>query len=337
MGDVRSMIGAARNALIHVMQVVPQDRVLIISDNQSTLFSDAFSEAASSCYCHVLVASLPEQGRPLQEVPAKLLAAIADATVVITVFRVIAEEVPFRVSLCLAIESRPVRFGHAVSITEAMMTGGPMNVDYRQMRAAADSLVQAFAGAVSVHITSPAGTNLVLRVSGREFRHEVLATNDTPVNLPCGEVYCAPVEDGADGVLVVDGTAGDLGLVTEPVRITVSAGRIDTIECSDQDLLVRIEQMLSIDDQARVIGELGIGVNPGASLVGIMLEDEKAFRTAHIAFGNNVDMPGGSNQSATHVDLLFHRPTIEVSYQDGSSRELLRDGDILDEWGCVDA
>jgi leucyl aminopeptidase (aminopeptidase T) len=323
------MIGAARNALIHVMQVVPQDRVLIISDSRSTLFSDAFSEAASSCYCHVLVVSLAEQGRPLREVPATVLDAIEDATVVITVFRVMAEEVPFRVSLCLAIEARPIRFGHAVSITEEMMTGGPMNVDYRKMRGAADSLVQAFTGATTLHITAPAGTDLVITVSGRNFLHEVLATDETAVNLPCGEVYCAPVEDGADGVLVVDGTAGDLGLVAEPVRISVTAGRIDTIECRDHDQLAQVERVLSIDDEAHVIGELGIGVNPGASLVGIMLEDEKAFRTAHIAFGNNEDMPGGNNHSDTHVDLLFQRPTIEATYQDGSHRTLLRDGDIL--------
>jgi hypothetical protein len=331
MGDLRTMIGTARNALVHVMQVVPQDRVLILTDSQSILFSDAFSEAASSCYCHVLVVPLPEQGRPLREVPSSVLEALDDATVVVTVFRVMTEEVPFRVKLCLAIEARPIRFGHAVGITEAMLTGGPMNVDYRQMRAAADGLVQAFSGAASVHITNPAGTDLTLTVTGRRFLHEVLATEDTAVNLPCGEVYCAPVEDGADGVLVIDGTAGDIGLVTEPIRITVAAGRIDTIECSDRALLAKVEQMLSIDDQAHVIGELGIGVNPGAALVGIMLEDEKAFRTAHIAFGNNVDMPGGNNQSATHVDLLFHRPTIEVTYEDGGCRELLRDGDILVE------
>ncbi len=53
-----------------------------------------------------------------------MLEAIPQATVVITVFRAIAKEVPFRVKLCLAIENLPIKFGHAVGITEAMMTGG---------------------------------------------------------------------------------------------------------------------------------------------------------------------------------------------------------------------
>jgi leucyl aminopeptidase (aminopeptidase T) len=322
------MVETAGNALVHVMQVVPQDRVLIVDDHRSALISDAFREAAASCGCEVTVVSLPEQDRPLSEVPAPLLEAIPDATVVITVFRALAAEVPFRVKLCLAVESRPIRFGHGVGITEEMMTSGPMNVDYRQMRAAADNLVQAFRDAASVHITTPAGTDLVLSVSGRELRHELIASDETAANLPCGEVYCAPVEDGADGVLVCDGTAGDLGAVGEHIRFTVTSGRIDKIECSDSGLLARVEQALSIDEQAHVIGELGIGVNPGASLVGIMLEDEKAYRTAHIAFGNNENM-GGNNCSGTHVDFLFRHPTIAVTYENGSRRVLLRDGERL--------
>jgi aminopeptidase len=73
---------------------------------------------------------------------------------------------------------------------------------------------------------------------------------------------------------------------------------------------------------------LGIGLNPGARLSGQLLEDEKAIRTAHIAFGNNDDMPGGRNRSCTHRDFLFHRPTMVVTVADGSLQTLLRDGEI---------
>jgi leucyl aminopeptidase (aminopeptidase T) len=73
---------------------------------------------------------------------------------------------------------------------------------------------------------------------------------------------------------------------------------------------------------ARVIGELGIGVNPKARITGNLLEDEKAGKTAHIAFGNNENMPGGKNNSKTHRDFLFHSPTLTVTYSDGSERQL---------------
>lgn len=60
-----------------------------------------------------------------------------------------------------------------------------------------------------------------------------------------------------------------------------------------------------MDEEARIIGELGIGLNPGAKLSGILLEDEKALKTVHIAFGNNENMDGVQNKSITHRDFLF--------------------------------
>jgi len=56
--------------------------------------------------------------------------------------------------------------------------------------------------------------------------------------------------------------------------------------------------------------------------MGNLLEDEKAGKTAHIAFGNNENMPGGKNNSETHRDFLFHTPALTVTYFDGSQREI---------------
>jgi len=86
--------------------------------------------------------------------------------------------------------------------------------------------------------------------------------------------------------------------------------------------------LINLDNQARIIGELGIGLNPGAKLRGILLEDEKAIQTAHIAFGNNKDMVGGQNESITHRDFLFYKPTIEVTYKDGSKKIVMKNGDF---------
>ncbi len=75
----------------------------------------------------------------------------------------------------------------------------------------------------------------------------------------------------------------------------MDSGRIAQVKCDDSDFLAQVETLLAVDEEARVLGELGIGINPGARLTGNLLEDEKAFRTAHIAFGNNEEMPGGKN------------------------------------------
>ena len=87
--------------------------------------------------------------------------------------------------------------------------------------------------------------------------------------------------------------------------------------------------MTSVDDMASVIGELGIGLNPKARLTGNLLEDEKAGKTAHIAFGHNTDMPNGQNHSKTHLDFLFYNPTLQVQYLDGSKKTIIKDGEIV--------
>lgn len=76
---------------------------------------------------------------------------------------------------------------------------------------------------------------------------------------------------------------------------------------------------------ARNIGELGIGLNPAASITGNMLEDEKAFRTCHFAIGENYD---NDAPSLIHLDGVVRNPTIALTYDDGSTRTILSDGTL---------
>jgi len=221
-----------------------------------------------------------------------------------------------------------MRLGHGPGITEAMMTEGPMTVDFQKMAALAGRLIESFENAKSVHITAPGGTDLTVGIEDRAFSTDTRITNEQAGNLPCGEIWCAPVESGADGLLVIDGCIGDVDITEEPLRIEIAGGRIKSLDSENSGLVDEVGRLTSVDAEARVIGELGIGLNPGAKITGNMLEDEKAFRTAHIAFGCNDDMPGGRNHSQTHRDFLFHRPTFDVEFRDGTRRVLIRDGDL---------
>ncbi len=204
-----------------------------------------------------------------------------------------------------------------------------MDVDYGQMVRRADRLLGALDGAVSLHITAPGGSDFRLDVTGRRFITDVRITEEERgANLPCGEVYGAPVEDGAEGVVVVEGAIGGEGPPPSPVRLELNAGRVETVHCASEAWQRRITELLDTDDGAGVIAELGIGLNPGARLVGFMLEDEKAYRTIHVAFGSNIGMPGGANESATYVDYLVTRPTMTARFADGRERMILEDGDI---------
>ena len=105
------------------------------------------------------------------------------------------------------------RMGHSPGIDEDMMVSGPMNVNYGKMMEAARELIAGFDGAEAVHITTAAGTDLQLDLTDRIFIHDLKSTVEVGANLPCGEIYCAPVETGADGILVIDGSF-DLAKIT---------------------------------------------------------------------------------------------------------------------------
>jgi leucyl aminopeptidase (aminopeptidase T) len=148
-------------------------------------------------------------------------------------------------------------------------------------------------------------------------------------NLPAGEIWCAPVEDKANGIIVCDGSIGDIGNVVKPLKIEIRDGRIVALESDNRELVDEVKELTSVDEMAAVIGELGIGLNPKARLTGNLLEDEKAGKTAHIAFGNNENMPNGKNHSKTHRDFLFYNPTFKVEYKDGSSKLVINKGEVI--------
>jgi leucyl aminopeptidase (aminopeptidase T) len=326
------MVASARRAMVKVLELAPSDRVLVVQDPQCRRCSEAFSEAARAHGCSTASYLLPEDGRPLKKMPDGMADMVAGIDVVINAMSGSSDEVPFRIEWLTLLEKRGLRVGHSPNIHEEMMDGGPMDVDYDLMADRADRLIAALSGASSVQITAPGGSDLILNIEDRRFVTDVRITDtQKECNLPCGEVFCAPVEDGANGIVVADGSIGGEGPPPSPVRIEVAAGRVTAARCEDPIWETRINELLDTDQGARVIAELGIGLNPEARLVGIMLEDEKAYRTAHVAFGSNIGMPGGINQSATHIDSLVHRPTVVARFENGVERTIVEDGDLCTE------
>lgn len=127
-----------------------------------------------------------------------------------------------------------------------------------------------------------------------------------------GEIFTAPVENTANGAVVYDSSMYS-GQPGSPIRVTLEDGRIKEIKC----LGVESEQyqMFLADSQrdqdASVLAELGIGINPNADPYGDVMEAEQARGTCHFDFGNNIPF-GGCNRSSVHYGGVVWRPTIYV-------------------------
>ena len=93
--------------------------------------------------------------------------------------------------------------------------------------------------------------------------------------------------------MIVDGSMGYIGKVTEPFGITFSKGRISEIEDTADGKRLK-DYLVSFQDfEMYVAGEFGIGLNSYSKCRGkCYIEDESAYGTFHIGFGRNIALGG---------------------------------------------
>jgi aminopeptidase len=202
-----------------------------------------------------------------------------------------------------------VRVATLPGVTEEIMIRC-MNADYHAIAERTDKLVARMNTLQTIRVTSPAGTDITMPVKGRKAIAStgLIRTRGSWGNLPTGEAYLAPVEGHSNGVVVVDGSMATIGMVKEPIRITVENGFATEITGgTEAERLIALLEPHGAD--GRNVAEFGIGTNDRAILSGVILEDEKVMGTIHIAFGDNKSM-GGNVKVSSHLDGLIKHPTV---------------------------
>ncbi len=222
------------------------------------------------------------------------------------------------------------------SITEDMFIR-TVPIDYAELKANCQRLKALMDKAVRMQITAPGGTDLSVGLKGRNTFQDDGDFSFMGVggNVPAGEVFISPELGTSTGTIVFDGSisvkSGDI-VIYHPIKATVEKGfvtALNTAESKEAAILSEtIEEGAKAPDpeyakNARNLGEIGIGLNPAAEITGNMLEDEKAFHTCHIAIGHNYDEDA---PALIHLDGLVRKPTIELFFEDGSSKVILRKG-----------
>ncbi len=213
-------------------------------------------------------------------------------------------------------------------------------IDYDTLRRQCAAVKAVLDKAAAVHITAPAGTDIMIGLKGRLAMSDDgdFSAGGQGGNLPAGETFISPENGTAEGIIVYDGSISlhdKTILIKDPIRCTLEKGFITDISGgSDADALletVTLGEKNAVEFEAagklekgsgavyaknaRGIGELGIGLNPKATIIGNMLEDEKAFKTCHFAIGSNYD---DDAPALIHLDGLVKKPTITAIMEDGS-------------------
>jgi leucyl aminopeptidase (aminopeptidase T) len=201
-----------------------------------------------------------------------------------------------------------------------------VNVDYDRVKRTGSAVLEGLRKKELVKITSPDGTDLTFSIKGRRVGIETgtleqcfSTGKECEVEIPPGEVYVAPIESSARGMLVT-GEVRDFGV--RDLRMEFHDGRIVGFEAEEGRS--SFERLLeeARGDKDR-IAEFGIGINHGVKPIGLRIFDEKSLGTAHVAIGNNTHL-GGINKASIHVDFIVNRPTIRAG-----KAVIVEDGNLL--------
>jgi len=216
----------------------------------------------------------------------------------------------------------------SMPLFEEDMLWGSMQADWDAVERRCARIAAAFKGGRSVRVTTGDGTDISFGIEGRPVMLDtgILREAGSFSNLPAGEVYMAPVEGTAEGMLVLQWAPNRR--LSSPLKVRVEGGLAREV-LGDEPYRKELEANLAKRPDNRNIAELGIGANDRASRPDNVLESEKIMGTIHIAFGDNSSM-GGIVSTPFHQDFVYFGPTLVVRTEDGE-RTVIKEGWLLVE------
>ena len=302
------LAGAARNALASCLAVKSHETVLVVTDRGCLAIGAALYEAALRLGSPAMLMEMAVAPVSGTEPPGPVAAAMAAAAVTVCPTSKSMTHTAARRNACAA----GGRVATMPGITEECMVRC-LAADYEQIAEVTHRITALLTAGRVAELSCPHGTALTLPLDG------ITAIASTGLirepgqggNLPSGEAYLMPREGGAQGVLYIDGSMADVGVITgEPLRIVIRDGL--ATELSGGAGAERLQAALDRHGpRARNVAELGVGTNDRARITGHVLEDEKVAGTVHVALGNNVGM-GGTVDVPIHLDGVLRRPTLTI-------------------------
>jgi leucyl aminopeptidase (aminopeptidase T) len=320
--EVSGILGeVARRVVVDYLGLEPDESFVLVTDSGTSpeiadaLLAVAFERGADAT--HVWIAQRNQSG---EEPPASAAAAMAAADV------------------CLCVAARSLYHTRAKGQAQAAgtrgcfnaparfdaWTAGAMTADFTTIRETAERLAARLRGADHVRVTSPAGTDIVVSVGGREPRgwFSGIVRNRGEISaFPGGEVSFPPLEGTASGTIVFERVMTDLGPLEEPITVTVADGL--AVDFAGGASAERLRAIVADVPGATNIAELGIGLNDLARVGDDITESKKKLGTAHFALGDNAGGYGGVVECPLHLDGMLFGVTVSIDGDD-----VLRDGTL---------
>jgi leucyl aminopeptidase (aminopeptidase T) len=321
-GKRRVLEQVAGRVVTDYLCTAPGENFLLVTDRSvPVVLSRALLAAAVNAGVDPTHVELEVRSRSGEEPPAVAEAAMIAADVCLC----IASKSIYHTNAKGRAQASGTRGCFNAPVTLSAWTSGAMTANFQEIRPLAERLADRLRGARFVRVTSPAGTNISMGITGREPRgwHTGIVQNAGEISaFPGGEVSLPPVEGTSNGVMVFECVMTDIGTLAAPIRVGVVDGLAVTFEGGEE--ADRLRELVEGVPGATNIGELGIGLNPAAPLNDDITESKKRLGTAHMALGDNAGGYGGVVESPLHLDGMMLKPSVWID-----DEPVISDGEML--------
>jgi aminopeptidase len=285
------VVNAGRRILEGALGVVPGERVVVLLDRARADLASVLNEVAQSLGAVALVFVMEEFGeRPLRELPAPVIEALANAQVSILLVSYNDAELSMRRDMLTYITEHRLRHAHMVGVTRASLITG-FSVDPSRIFDATRAVRMRIRPDSKLHLKSAAGSDLTITIppTHRWVEHVGSIRPGRWENLPTGALVTA-VGD-ASGVFVADASLGaEIGasagtLERTPVRFEIEGGVCKHVKCTDLALKRSIEDLLHREHDLDRVGLVILGTNIGIVRATGEICCDQNMPGLHIGFG----------------------------------------------------
>ncbi len=298
------------------MELVPTDRLVIITDQETLEIGQALLTEAQKITSSTLLLKIEDYGtRPMQSFPNKLEQDIKTFNPNCSIYAAQGKEgeLPkFRSKLIdLLAYQLNCAHAHMIAITKEIMLDG-MDTDYGKLYDITQKIYNICKTAKEIKVTNNKGTDVTAKLSPKlnwvsSHGKIKLSEGKSWQNLPGTETFTSP--ESVDGTVVAE-ILGDYfsekyGQLTHPVTFKLKDGFCYNLTCQDKNLEQELKLYMFTSPLGNRVGEFAIGTNIGLKkFIGNLLQDEK-YPGMHMAFGHPYPKETGADwDSPTHLDVI---------------------------------
>jgi leucyl aminopeptidase (aminopeptidase T) len=301
----------------------PDESVLIVSDHGTSEIGWAIAQIAqeiSSKVDHYSILPFDCHG---EEPPKYIADAMIGSDVVFGITQMSMAHSKARYDACQG----GMRYLSLPDYSFEILKGAALKADFRSLTALSNHLARQLTEGSKITIKTELGTSLECNIVGRTANAAPGWCNDlgTLASPPNAETNIAVVENGSNGIIIIDGSipCPEFGLLKNPIQLFIKNGQVEKIKGKKSDVLDDIFDRIN-SPFARCVAEFGIGLNPLARLCGAMLEDEGCLGTIHLGIGSNVTI-GGRNSVSFHLDFVVRSATVTIDNKVVIKNGLIKD------------